>query len=350
LGGMAWTYRHCSWIQISVVYPTIPSHQILTSQQSPPTVSSCRHLVFFVSNPPTPVTSSWRSSASYTSPSTPGASFHTTPFTTGNQEWTSVEIVTVVLNTSFTPSGRFPLYWNESFPDANGRETRIGFDAAACVQKYESWIIEAYNTSTGSSYALQIVEKVDSSTLSSPGGNIRGPRIPYTRYLNTTGKDTAFYSAHDNSFYQVADSSFGRGGRSPIVGPVTPSLCNILSNLYPQLVSLTDGTGPLGYTELSPNRFARFRARAGAAYALPYLVGSGLVVAQSYRSETLAYVTYKPWQLIALPVLVWILGIIGELFVPTLPLHIPRREFGVYSWLALFQSQACRLSRVPHKG
>jgi len=37
--------------------------------------------------------------------------------------------------------------------------------------------------------------------------------------------------------------------------------------------------------------------------------------------------------------LVLILGIIGELFVPTLPLNIPRRGFGVYSWLALLQSQ-----------
>jgi len=27
--------------------------------------------------------------------------------------------------------------------------------------------------------------------------------------------------------------------------------------------------------------------------------------------------------------------------VPKLPLNVPRREFGLYSWLALFQSQAC---------
>jgi len=32
--------------------------------------------------------------------------------------------------------------------------------------------------------------------------------------------------------------------------------------------------------------------------------------------------------------------------VPTLPLNIPRREFGVYSWLALFQAQVCGFSRV----
>ena len=44
--------------------------------------------------------------------------------------------------------------------------------------------------------------------------------------------------------------------------------------------------------------------------------------------------------------LVLILGIIGELFVPTLPLGIPRRGFGVYSWLALLQSQVCKSGRV----
>ena len=80
---------------------------------------------------------------------------------------------------------------------------------------------------------------------------------------------------------------------------------------------------------------------------LPFLVGSGHVVAQSYEDETLASVAYKQWQLISLPVIIWILGVIGELFVPALPFNVPRREFGVYSWLVLFQSQARGLGRVP---
>jgi len=33
--------------------------------------------------------------------------------------------------------------------------------------------------------------------------------------------------------------------------------------------------------------------------------------------------------------------------VPTLPLDIPRREFGVYSWLALFRARVCGFSRGP---
>jgi len=121
---------------------------------------------------------------------------------------------------------------------------------------------------------------------------------------------------------------------------------NISSNprSTPQIISFTEGAGPQGYTELAPGRFAAFRARADAVNVLPYLVGSGHVVAQSYADETLAFTTYKQWQLICLPALVLVLGIVGELFVPTLPLNIPRRGFGVYSWLALFRAQVCGLS------
>ena len=135
----------------------------------------------------------------------------------------------------------------------------------------------------------------------------------------------------------------------PWVPPCPHVTTFLLTRPVPQIVSFTDGTpGPGGYTELSPDRFAAFRARAGAVNVLPYFVGSGSVVAQLYEDETLADATYKTWQLIILPVLVLILGIIGELFVPELPLGIPRREFGVYSWLALLGAQARGLSRVSY--
>ena len=106
-----------------------------------------------------------------------------------------------------------------------------------------------------------------------------------------------------------------------------------------QGVSFTNGVGPLGYTELSPDRVAVIRGRVSAANLLPYLAGSAPVVAQSYPDQTLAYVTFVRWQLIGLLVIVLILGIIGELFVPKLPHNMPRRGFGMYSWLALFRSQ-----------
>jgi len=176
------------------------------------------------------------------------------------------------------------------------------------------------------------------------------------RYLNRTvkEKDLVFNIVHKyavDRFWEVIESEgsypVGAYTPTPTVGPtVSPCTASLLTRPILQIVSFTEGTGPKGYIELSPDRVAVFRARVDAVNVLPYLAGSGPVVAQVYRDETLAYATYKPWQLIILPALVLILGTIGELFVPTLPLDIPRREFGVYSWLALFQSQARGLSRV----
>jgi len=153
-------------------------------------------------------------------------SFHTRtildPVAIGDQGWMTVETVLIRLNTSYTPSGRFPVYSNVSLPDANGMETRIGYDAAVCVQRYEPWIIEVYNASVGSPSALRIVEKGYGGTSPLPSGFIRGDPITGTRNLNTTGKNPAFYVAHDNSINQmVKDNGLDRHYvPSPTVGPI----------------------------------------------------------------------------------------------------------------------------------
>ena len=155
-------------------------------------------------------------------------SFHTrTILDTGgisDRGWTTVETVLIRLNNSLTPSGRFPVYSNQS--DANGVETRIGYDAAICVEMYEPWIIEAYNTSVGSPTILRIVEKGYGKT-PLPSGKIQGyPIQNTTRYLNTTGKNPAFFVAHGNSVNQMVKDN-GRDFYyvpSPTVGPLTVTL------------------------------------------------------------------------------------------------------------------------------
>jgi len=142
---------------------------------------------------------------------------------TCTQGWTTVETVLVRFDTSFTPSGRFPVHLNRT--SSSGWLTRMGYDAAVCVQRYEPWIIESHNASTGSASALRIVGGGNNSTSLLPDGKIKGPPIANTRYLNTTGKDLAFAVAREISMKQLVKLTTGQGDPyvpSPTVGPVVP--------------------------------------------------------------------------------------------------------------------------------
>jgi len=114
--------------------------------------------------------------------------------------WTIVETILIRSDIRYTPSGRFPVHINKSSP---GTEYLIGCDAAVCVQRYEPWIIETYNTSVISPSALRIVERGYSSTPLLPSGSIRGAPIANTRNLNTTKKYTAFALAYGSSVLRL---------------------------------------------------------------------------------------------------------------------------------------------------
>ena len=166
----------------------------------------------------------------------------------GDQGLVTVETAFIHLNTSFTPSGRFPAYSNQTSMDPNAdpqhgtnftKWFQIGHDAAVCVHKYEPWIIEGYNTSTGSSFVLKIVGKGSWSTSLSPSGNIRGARIADTRYLNATGKDVAFIAAHKKGVVRMGEAGLNQSSSivpvapTPVVGPVVPSCTRfLLTSIY----------------------------------------------------------------------------------------------------------------------
>ena len=109
-----------------------------------------------------------------------------------DQGWATLTTVFIRLDTGDTPSGNFPVYADLSDTHSN---LTIGYDAAVCVQRYESWIVETYNASITSPSILRIVGKGNGSTPLLPSGNIRGTPIENTRYLNITGKYDAFSSA-----------------------------------------------------------------------------------------------------------------------------------------------------------
>jgi len=210
---------------------TKPDLSLLTPKDAiPPNINSSEisylgeflltQLTLFTSHPCT--TAGWHHSGF-------SATFHTViPNITGGQRWAAVDTVLVRLNTSLTPSGQFPVYSDKPPQGYDWPGTRLGFDAAVCVQSYEPWIIEAYNATTGPPHALGIVGKVNASTPLSPSGSIRGARIANIGFLNTTGKDTVFEEAHTNSYNRMLDvnndqgHSWGYCAPTPAVGPAVP--------------------------------------------------------------------------------------------------------------------------------
>ena len=208
---------------------------------------SSASLAFFMSNLHTTVTE-WLAGQSVT--------FNTTiPHTTSSQGWTTIEEVLMRIDTNFTPSGRFPVYWDDPWS-----QQRIGLDVAICVQKYEPWIIEVHNTSTGSPSALRIVEKGDGSTSPLPSGNIQGPPIANTRYLNTTGKDAAFSLAHINSYVRSFQLDFTQNETWFNFTP-PPLVSSIIPPCTTCPLTLTYFTGRLSHRRRWTSRICRTLSR-----------------------------------------------------------------------------------------
>lgn len=74
--------------------------------------------------------------------------------------WISVEQVLVRLNSSFTPEGKFLRLSGMSEPDENGTATYVGYDAAVCLELFEPWVLETYNSSLGFLTTQRIVDKL----------------------------------------------------------------------------------------------------------------------------------------------------------------------------------------------
>lgn len=72
---------------------------------------------------------------------------------------------------------------------------------------------------------------------------------------------------------------------------------------------------------------------------LPYFIGSGSLVVRVYPDLVLAFASIDPLAMVIALVVIFLLGLTAALSVPRLPLGIPRRGFGLYSWLAAFRAE-----------
>ena len=129
-------------------------------------------------------------------------SFQSTPAITGESGngWVGAETVLVRLNNSYTHTASFPVYGPDAIVDASGFNSSIGYDAVVCVEMYEPWIVEIYNSSLGVPTTMRIISKSASTDFETDYGN-RGPYLDSdTRTLNSTGKDSAYFVRYASGF------------------------------------------------------------------------------------------------------------------------------------------------------
>ena len=82
--------------------------------------------------------------------------------------------------------------------------------------------------------------------------------------------------------------------------------------------------------------YAKARALADASNVLPYFAGSGLLVARRYHDQVVTSAVISNGLMCMTILAAFVMGLISALFVPRLPLDVPRRGFDLYSWLSAF--------------
>jgi len=84
--------------------------------------------------------------------------------------------------------------------------------------------------------------------------------------------------------------------------------------------------------------YAKARALADASNVLPYFAGSGLTVARRYQDQVSTSAVISIPLMVPTIFTVFLMGLISALFVPRLPLDVPRRGFDLYSWYSAFRA------------
>jgi len=107
----------------------------------------------------------------------------------------------------------------------------------------------------------------------------------------------------------------------------------------PTTVSFTGNLGADDYMELSPQFYADVRGKVDATYVLPFLSGTRPIVVRAYKDVVLASASFNRYILGGVLGIALLLGALAGLFVPALPFDIPRRGFGLFSWVAVLHGQ-----------
>ena len=89
------------------------------------------------------------------------------------------------------------MYSDASIVDASGFNSRIGYDAVVCVEMFEPWVLEIYNSTLGVPTTTRISSKTAGTDFELNFVGNKGSRYGwYPRSLNSTGKAAAYHARY----------------------------------------------------------------------------------------------------------------------------------------------------------
>ncbi|KDQ11373.1 hypothetical protein BOTBODRAFT_459391 [Botryobasidium botryosum FD-172 SS1] len=219
--------------------------------------------------------------------------------------WKILDVHLVRIQKTHTPNGRFPV-------TASIKGDQIGFDAAVCLEVVEPWIVDTYNITGRQPYTTQVLRPGDSLS------TVNEPLYPgVASALNSSNISdaytTAFFAARREMMKELSEF------------PFYPS---------PILVEFTGNSvtgGPSGHTRLSPSSMETVIGGWNSSRALPYLVGTGHITAETRDDRIIGSGTVNRLYLGLILGLTLLVGVIADVSIPRLPGGIPLRDFGVLS-------------------
>ncbi|KAG0147655.1 hypothetical protein CROQUDRAFT_42548 [Cronartium quercuum f. sp. fusiforme G11] len=243
---------------------------------------------------------------------------------------TAIDFIIVRLNTSFINSSSTASLTNEFQSYVTSSDSTIGIDGAVCVTKVSPYLVRAIDLGGLVSLTDIIAEANGINKSPSPPGRELGSLLSLeaAEGLNSTGSEAVFTNAFLNSRNQLKKDN----GRDQPYVP-NPSLVQ-MSKINTRAIIPT-----LAYGTLDATACETVLRSTNSRFWTWYLVGQQRIRGHAYIHKTLAAIHVDILWFSILIGALYLLGLIGIMCVPRLPLDLPAQDTNVSTWLSTFSDQ-----------
>ncbi|KAH9816382.1 hypothetical protein DFH28DRAFT_891120 [Melampsora americana] len=252
---------------------------------------------------------------------------------TAGQGVTAIDFILIRLNTSYINSSQNGPSDYEFRTTTILSDSLIGIDGAICITKVSPYLVRAID-SNGLVALTKIISEgnnIDRRLSTFNEGISTTPSAIFDNVedeINSIGKEDVFLNAFLNSRNQLKKDNSRDDPYVP-----NPTLVQ-MSTINKQSIIPT-----LAYGKLNSTRTEMVIRSTNSRYFQWYLVGETRIFGHAYVYRSVAMVKVNVFWFTILMITLYLLGLLGILGSPKLPLNLPSQEIRVSTWLSNFSDQ-----------